>query len=117
MYKLLPKYLPKYYTNPSKWRIAITSSLVDCFVGDWLYMSSLIFFGGYWETKSFVEAFKNVKEKIIPTMFANWAFCILDIFMYRFVPMHLRATFDHTSSTLFSAIFSYIENDSKNNSK
>jgi hypothetical protein len=113
MTKLLPKYFPKYYTNPSKWRVAITSSLIDCFIGDWLYMSTLIFFGGYWETKSLAKAAKNVKEKIIPTMFANWSFWFLDIIMYRFIPIHLRATFDHSCSTVFSGIFSFIENDTK----
>ena len=74
-------------------------------------MSSLIFFGGFWETRSIKKAYENVKEKIVTTMFANWGFWFLDVIMYRYIPIHLRATFDHSCSTLFSAIFSYIEND------
>ena len=50
MNKLLPKLFPKFYKNPSLWKIAITSCIIDCFIGDWLYMSLLIFFGGFWET-------------------------------------------------------------------
>jgi len=111
MTKLLPSILPSLYNKPSIWCVVFTSTFIDCFIGDWFHMAILIIVGNIWETRSLSNVWSNFFDKIMPTMYANWGFLFKDILAYRFVPTHIRATFDHALSTVFSGIFSFIENE------
>ena len=48
---MLPKIFPKLFHKPTIFKIAVTSTLIDCFIGDWFHMGILIIFGNLWDIR------------------------------------------------------------------
>ena len=57
--KLFSKF-PKYFNQTTKWKNAISSTVIDFFLRDWIYMYLVLLFGEVWEKKNFKKACEKV---------------------------------------------------------
>ena len=97
MKKLLPRLFPKFYGNPSKRKVSLTSSIIntvlDCIL-DIILVSSFILYERR-QACSKEELSQLLIRKNIQACLLDWSCILFEYLSYMYVPIFFRATIKH----------------------
>ena len=98
MKKLLPRLFPKFYNNPSKRKVSITSSIINTIMDctfDIIFVTSFILYERRHKFNSNEELNQLLIRKNIQACLLDWSCIFFEYINYLYVPIFLRASIKH----------------------
>ena len=107
--RYITKYYPPFYYF-GKWVKVSVSVAIDKLIITWPYTAAMIFSASMIQSRGQLGfALNEVKDKLWPSMLANWVFWPAALFIiYGFVPLFFRSVADAMFGCIWSGILSWV---------